>query len=875
MLTPDLKEAAAFLKLLDPTTQQFTFQTFDDKKARGSKDLARILHGTLEQHTKELTRLSAQGAGVFVTVNATDGRGRRLANIIQVRAIFQEADTPGAKVPPLGPHIVVETSRGKFHRYWLIDSATTPSISAWSAVIRRMVAEWDSDPNAKDAARVLRLPGFPRQKNPDDPNMVRMVPQSNRAPYRWDEITAVIPPLEVKIPDYRVAQGKGIKSPLELKSALAALDPDAGYADWIAVGMALHQADNGGGEGFALWDDWSARGGLYRPGECAAKWESFGRPSGPPVTLGTTFHRAQEAGWKWPSERALLAETAEAICRATIALSATDAGAYLTPASIEAFGIVRAEDPATYEGLRTSLKQANKDVRVGALDDLVGKCNSDDDGGRVPLSARLADLAESRCELWHDADRDGYASFDRGEPAHREHWPINSTGFREFLAWLAHSELDAAPSSDVLKTVQNALAGKAKFDGEHHATVLRVAKDDNGYWLDLCDDDWRAVLVTPTGWRIVDRPPVRFCRNRAMRPLPTPLVGGSIAPLWLLVNIPAEDRDLVLAWMLEALRPDTPFPVLELVGEQGAAKSTTQRVLRTFIDPNKAPLRPAPKTREDMFVSAGNNHVVSLENLSSLSPEYSDALCTIATGGGMAGRQYYTNDEENIIDAHNPVILNGISAVVTRPDLLDRTIVICPPAVAERRTEAEHDALLQQHAPTIMGGLLDLFAGALAELPNVNIPRDKLPRMADFCHLGEAMNWVLGGEEDDFLGHYIEHRRDATRRTIDASPVALACLRYIEAGKSFAGTVNDLLGELGTFNPELERGDYWPRSAKGLGDQFRRHCPALRQLGIVASIESKPRRDGVHCVLRRGTYEIVTPAQLPRSVHLAASAGRM
>jgi hypothetical protein len=63
-------------------------------------------------------------------------------------------------------------------------------------------------------------------------------------------------------------------------------------------------------------------------------------------------------------------------------------------------------------------------------------------------------------------------------------------------------------------------------------------------------------------------------------------------------------------------------------------------------------------------------------------PELSDALCTIATGGGQAGRQFYTNGEEHIIEAHNPVVLNGIGAVITRADLLDRTpSLICLPVI--------------------------------------------------------------------------------------------------------------------------------------------------------------------------------------------------
>jgi hypothetical protein len=656
---------------------------------------------------------------------------------------------------------------------------------------------------------------------------------------------------------------------LQLKSALAALNPDASYDEWVTTGMALHHATNGGGDGFSMWDAWSSTGGQYRLGECDDKWRGFGSYAGTPVGLGTIFARAKVAGWDWLSERAVHAETAKAIVEATITLAATDSNAHLNHTAVEAFQILHAEDPLAYEGQRTALKKANKDIRMGVLDKLIGKV-ADEGNDRASMASQLADLAQDRCELWHDPDGRAFASFERqlaSEAMHREHWAVDSHAFREWLSYLAHIELGTAPSGDVLKSVQNALSGKAKFDGEQHATALRIARDETGYWIDLCDEAWRAILVTSAGWRIVDRPIVRFRRTKAMRPLPIPLTGGRIDYLWTLVNVPKEDQLFVLAWLLESLRAGTPFPVLELVGEQGSAKSTTQRVLRHFIDPNKAMLRPAPRTREDIFVSAGNNHVISLENLSGLTADYSDALCTIATGGGMAGRQLYTNDEENIVDAHNPVILNGIGAVITRPDLLDRAIVICPPVIEQRMTEAEHDALLDHHAPAIMGGLLDLFVDTLAELPNVVIPRDRLPRMADFTYLGAAMHWVLGGVEGGFLERYVNHRREATRRTIDASPVAAACIKFIEEGKAFSGTVGNLLLMLDPGS--IERQDYWPRSPKGMGDSYRRVSPALRQLGIDATIDSKASRDGVHCTLRRGTYEI--PPTLPFGIatHIA------
>lgn len=545
-------------------------------------------------------------------------------------------------------------------------------------------------------------------------------------------------------------------------------------------------------------------------------------------------------------------EEARRIVADVIERAKDDPKAHLNPKAIAAFRAIRENDPLEFESARTDLKQANRLVRMVFLDSAV---RGDSSEAEASIATKIADLAGDRCDVWHDSDKTAYASLTRetdGE-SHREHWPIDSSGYREWLGWLAHTELEAAPASEALKAAQNALAGKAKFDGPEAASARRVARTEVGYWIDLCDDNWRAILVTPAGWRIMDTPEPRFIRSKSMRPLPVPVPGGSIATLWKLCNIPEDERHLVMAWILECYRPESPYPVLELIGEQGSAKSTTQSTLRTFIDPNKAMLRGRPKSVEDVFASAGNSHIVSLENLSGITADLSDALCTIATGGGMAGRLLYTNSEESVTEVHNPVILNGIGAVITRPDLLDRAIALCLPTITDNRmTEGEHEAALRAEAGSIFGGILDLFSRTLATLPGVTIDPASRPRMADFAMLGEAMHQSSGNEAGRFVESYRSHRQDAIRRTIDSNPVATACLAFIANGHSFNGTVKSLLEHLDNYAPPIERADYWPKSPKGLADALRRVAPALRQMGIQASVDSRPKRDGVHCELRTG-----------------------
>ncbi|MHB1529371.1 MAG: hypothetical protein ACYCXT_08110 [Acidiferrobacteraceae bacterium] len=541
---------------------------------------------------------------------------------------------------------------------------------------------------------------------------------------------------------------------------------------------------------------------------------------------------------------------------------AGDAAAFWRAAKphVESLATMYENDPTAWQAFRAEVKKACGAINVRNLDELVRTTGG---GGTDGLATELADLAASRCELWHDPDGAAYASYS--VDGHKEHWRIESRGFRDWLAWLAHSELHAAPASEVVKSVCTVLSGRGKFDGEELEPHMRAAHDDLGHWIDLGDTGWRAIMVTASGWRVVENPPVKFIRTRTTRPLPDPTSGGNVETLWRLVNIPERERLLVLTWLIECFRSDTPYALLELSGEQGAAKSSAQRILRELIDPSQVALRGRPKTVEDIFVGAANSHLLSFENLSGLSNDQSDALCTVCTGGGYSARQLYTNGEEAVLKAHCPVVLNGISPVVLRPDLLDRAISILLPAIEHRVTEGELQHQVTEAAPGVMGAILDLFSAALAVLPSVKIAPADLPRMADFAKLGEAIARVLGFPEGTFLELYGAHRRAAVGRTIEASPIASAIVAFVEAGGEHRGTVKNLLETLNQNKPEHEQTDYWPRSPKGLADAMRRYAPAFRQLGIVARVAADRRRDGIHCELAKADPRIACAGPKPQN----------
>lgn len=171
-LRPNLNLAQSFLTALDEDSDAWSFQTFDDRKT-GDKRFARLFHGSLDQHADDLATLNEQGAGVFVTVNETDGKGRSKANIRRIRALYVDLD--GAPLSPVmqasvGPHIVTQTSPGRFHAYWRVTGCGTEQAEP---ALRQLIGRFHGDPACCDRSRVLRLPGFFHRKA--EPHMVTVI----------------------------------------------------------------------------------------------------------------------------------------------------------------------------------------------------------------------------------------------------------------------------------------------------------------------------------------------------------------------------------------------------------------------------------------------------------------------------------------------------------------------------------------------------------------------------------------------------------------------------------------------------------------------------------------------------------------------------
>ena len=140
-----------------------TFQTLDDSGM--GKLVPTMMHGKFEKCRERLEDLNEKGAGVFFMVNLGDCEGRKAANVVEVIAVF--ADLDGAPLEPvnecnLKPHVIVESSPGRYHAYWLVLGMQREQFKEFQTAIAH---RFNGDKRVNDLPRLMRLPGFKHNKN--------------------------------------------------------------------------------------------------------------------------------------------------------------------------------------------------------------------------------------------------------------------------------------------------------------------------------------------------------------------------------------------------------------------------------------------------------------------------------------------------------------------------------------------------------------------------------------------------------------------------------------------------------------------------------------------------------------------------------------
>jgi hypothetical protein len=523
---------------------------------------------------------------------------------------------------------------------------------------------------------------------------------------------------------------------------------------------------------------------------------------------------------------------------------------------------------------------------------------------------RLIEIAlTSGICFWHDADGVAFASVPVG--GHIERYRVRAGRFKLLLRRLygaAYPNLKASKklgctipggvSESAMNEALPTLEAVAQT-GTMREPRVRVYRDraDGTVWIDLGDETWSLIAVTASGWQVVGKADVPLVRSKSMRSLPVPQYDpDALNKLRSLLNLNPSNRapkatvklandcfKIVVAFMLSVLWPRGPYCILIVNGEQGSAKSTMCRVIRAMTDPNKVPLRKVPRNPDDLLVTAQHCRLLALDNVSFLVVDLADLLCGIATGIGDAKRQLYSDADESILEALNPILINGIEGLMTRPDLTDRSlsVMLAPIDDKIRRDEAEIDEEIARVAPGVLALLLDALVQVMRALPTLKLSR--MPRMADFARLACAAAPAFGWTAEEMLAALEDNRKLTVEAVLAADPVATAVLDLLHGRSSnldgwfWVGSPTDLLTVLKDFVPaDTAKSKAWPKTSHYLSGRLKRAAPALRRAGFSIATwredKDRNRRIGIRAVARAEDRRDSAPPAPGASVQQNSSA---
>ncbi|MCW3985318.1 MAG: hypothetical protein NWE91_02775 [Candidatus Bathyarchaeota archaeon] len=426
--------------------------------------------------------------------------------------------------------------------------------------------------------------------------------------------------------------------------------------------------------------------------------------------------------------------------------------------------------------------------------------------------------------------------------------PLRSKQFRTWLASLLWKKEGRAPSTEAIRMALIVLEYASLYEGQKYQLYNRVAPSEDGVWIDMSDDKWRAIKVTANGWNIVEQPPILFKRYKHQMPMVEPKTEGNPWQLFNYFNIPEDDENdrlLMLVYVVTCLIPRIPHVILMPYGIQGSGKSWMFKTIRALVDPSTVEVLTLPRNERERVQQLDHHWCAFYDNITSLPSWISDTLCRASTGGGFTKRELYSDDSDIIYNFMRCVGTNGINIPAQRGDLLDRALLIHHNAIEKNKRKPEKQLLKEfnQCKAEILGGLLDVLSRAMCIYGGIKL--DVYFRMADFTKWGCAVAVALGYKQEDFIRAYEEKVNLQIVEAAFQSPVATVLIDWLKSMKieNWENTPSRLFSALINHAKEISistRQKAWPKAPSTLVRRLNELAPSLKALGydVITGVKS-------------------------------------
>jgi hypothetical protein len=389
-------------------------------------------------------------------------------------------------------------------------------------------------------------------------------------------------------------------------------------------------------------------------------------------------------------------------------------------------------------------------------------------------------------------------------------------------------------------------------------TAFNVNYDKLEWIYDLTNKNWEFIKITSNGWDIFkDEIIFRRYNNQKEQVYPNRNYEPDIFDKFMkLVNIKMDNKDSVLllkCYIVSLFIPEIQKVVLMLLGSQGAGKSSLEELIKMLVDPSIVKTFTFPRDLNELQQQLSHNYLVYYDNISTIRPWISDELCRAVSGSGSSKRQLYTDDDDVIRCFKRGVGMNGINLAATKPDLLDRSIIIELERIEDGEQRTPEDILksFEEIKAPLLGYILDILVKVLDHEENNPDKEFKMYRMTEFSKYGEIIARCMGYSDNEFIRAYEQNRQIQVDEIIEFSQVAttIMCMMFEKYNdKDFwDGTPSELYGEIKNiadtekWNLNIDTSDrYWPTNVKSFGRRLNEIIPTLNEKGLKITRYEEP-----------------------------------
>ncbi|HLG97762.1 MAG TPA: hypothetical protein VKX49_15720 [Bryobacteraceae bacterium] len=412
-----------------------------------------------------------------------------------------------------------------------------------------------------------------------------------------------------------------------------------------------------------------------------------------------------------------------------------------------------------------------------------------------------------------------------GEGGSRHVYPLRSADFRDWLICEFVTVYEAPPSQDAFRAVLRTLEARAAH-AEYPPQKLdyRVGFEGDPFApskiiLDLANAQGHVLEIDAHGWRVrenFDHP----CRQSLTTlPLPAPTLPpadgsapamGALDRFAELFSLSALDCAAISAWLVNALRPKGPYPILVLEGRPCSGKTLLARALHFLLDPSPALTRRLPDEDREMLRLAYEHWILAFDDIHRVPLKMSDALCALSQGAALRLRQADSRDALEFQIARPMILIvpyDESNPGWTPPRALsNRTVTVRRLPIQRMRPESAIWSDFQALHPSLLAQLAQAAATALRRIREVEVPN--VARFPDAAMWSAAAAPALGLTEQIA----IDALSDPATAWLGSDPLRDALHTLLPPNGNWTGDATELLNRLRAVAPHAAL----PTTPKGL-----------------------------------------------------------